>query len=234
MPAAQTRNNMEDLKAAVATAFANVVASGAIEQAIEKQLTDTISSAIRDHLREYSDFGKAIKLKVQQAACANLEELNLPSYNDLILQVIRRQMDGAMQSDAAKQLEENMAQLLVSPPAEVTLEQLLDDFINQHKEDKAGEEFTLLFKRQYGSTWIYLDEDGGKSEYQCAYRIAVDSEGKVYALTLDGKDVQKTLFMGPFYRFERTLFQLYAAKSKLIVGRDAQPHDFDTSFPYND
>lgn len=225
---------MEDLKSAVSTAFANVVASGAIEQAIEKQLADTIGSLIKNELREYGDFGKAIKERVQQAVGVDLKNMDLPSYNDLILQIIHRQVDGIMQSEAAKQLESNMAKLLEQAPAEITLEKLIEQFIEANKEDKEGQDFTLLIERKYGSTYICLDEDAGKSEYSCDFRLAVDKDGKVYSLMLGSKDVAKTLFMGPFYNFERTLFQLYAAKSKVIVPADAEPHDFDTSFPYND
>lgn len=225
---------MNDLKSAVSTAFANVVASGAIEQAIEKQLADTIGSLIKTELREYSEFGKAIKDRVQQAVGVNLEHLDLPSYNDLILQIIRRQVDGILQSDAAQQLESNMAKLLERAPAEITLEKLIEEFIDANKEDKEGQGFTFLIERKYGSTYICLDEDAGKSEYSCDFRLAIDQDGKVYSLMLGAKDVAKTLFMGPFYNFERTLFQLYAAKSKVIVPANAEAHDYDTSFPYND
>lgn len=225
---------MEDLKTAVSTAFANVVASGAIEQAIEKQLASTIGDLIKHELREYSDFGKAIKERVQQALCVNLGQMDLPSYNDLILQIIRRQVDGIMQSEAAQQLESNMAKLLEQAPAEITLQKLIEEFIEANKENKEGQDFTLLIERKWGSTYICLDEDAGKSEYSCDFRLAIDKDGKVYSLMLGAKDVAKTLFMGPFYNFERTLFQLYAAKSKVIVPADAEPHDFETSFPYND
>lgn len=225
---------MEDLKSAVSTAFANVVASGAIEQAIEKQLADTIGSLIKAELREYSDFGKAIKDRVQQAIGVDLKRLDLPSYNDLILQILHRQVDGIMRSEVAQQLESNMAKLLEQAPAEITLDKLIEQFIEANKEDKEGQDFTLLIERKYGSTYICLDEDAGKSEYNCDFRLAIDKDGQVYSLMLGAKDVAKTIFMGPFYNFERTLFQLYAAKSKVIVPDGAEPHDFETSFPYND
>lgn len=225
---------MEDLKSAVSTAFANVVASGAIEQAIEKQLADTIGSLIKRELREYGDFGKAIKERVQQAVGVNLERMDLPSYNDLILQIIRRQVDGIMQSEAAQQLEANMAKLLEQAPAEITLKKLIEEFIEANKEDKEGQDFTLLIDREHGMLYVCLDEEDGKTKYNCDYRLGIDREGKVYHFALGGKDVQKSLFMGPFYGFERTLFQLYAAKSKVIVPADAEAHDYETSFPYND
>ena len=225
---------MDDLKSAVSTAFSNVVASGAIEQAIEKQLASTISSLIQNEMREYSDFGKAIKDRVQQAVCVNLDRMDLPTYNDLILQIIRRQVDGVMHSEAAKQIEANMAKLLERAPTSITLEKLVDDFIESHKEDRAGQDFTLLVERKYGSTYVCFDVESGKSEYQCAFRLGIDPDGHVYHLAFGGKEVSKSLFMGPFYGFERALFQMYAAKTKLIVEADDDAHNYSTEFPYND
>lgn len=225
---------MDDLKSAVSTAFSNVVASGAIEQAIEKQLADTISSLIQAQLRDYSDFGKAIKERVQQAVCVNLDRMDLPTYNDLILQIIRRQVDGVMHSDVAKQIEANMAKLLERAPASITLEKLVEDFIDAHKEDREGQDFTLLIERKYGSTYVCLDVESGKSGYQCDFRLGIGPDGDVYHLAFGGKEVSKSLFMGPFYGFERTLFQLYAAKTKLIVEADDDGHNYTTEFPYND
>lgn len=225
---------MDDLKLAVSTAFSNVVASGAIEQAIEKQLASTISSLIQSELREYGDFGKAIKERVQQAVGVNLDRMDLPSYNDLILQIIRRQLDGVMHSEAAKQIEANMAKLLERAPTSITLEKLVDDFIESHKEDRAGQDFTLLIERKYGSTYVCFDVESGKSEHQCDFRLGIDRDGDVYHLAFGGKEVSKSLFMGPFYGFERALFQMYAAKTKLIVEADDHADNYTTEFPYDD
>jgi hypothetical protein len=223
---------MDQLKQAVAAAFDKIVASGVIEQVIEKKLTETISDAIGTHLRSYGDFGKAIQEKVQQSIGVNLDRMDLPSYNDFVLKVIRTQMDAAMTGTAAKQLEENMAKLLAVAPAEITLEKLVNDFIEAHKEDRQGQEFTLLIEREsYGFTYVCFDEDEGKSKYSCDFRIGITKDGEVFSLQLGGKDVSKTLFVGPIYGFERDLYQLYAAKTKIVVPTGADASDYDTSFP---
>jgi hypothetical protein len=222
---------MKDMEQAVATAFANVVASGAIEQAIEKQIGETINSAIKDHLRSYSDFGKAISEQVQQAIGVRLERLDLPSYNDLILKIVRAQIEGAMHGETAKQIEANLAELLKQAPAEITIDQLIEQFIEAHKEDREGQGFTLRIEREYGSTTIYLDKEERTPKYDCDFRISVDKEGEVYHLAFGRHDVDKKLFVGRLYGFERTIFQLYAAKSKLVIPADTDAHDYDTCFP---
>lgn len=226
---------MDPLKQAVAAAFDKIVASGVIEQTIEKKLTETIVDAIGSHLRSYSDFGQAIQKQVQQAIGVDLERADLPSYNDFVLKVIRKQLDSAMADTAAKQLEENMAKLLVKAPAEITLQQLVDDFIEAFKEDREGQEFTLhIDHSSYGFKYVCLDVEEGKGEYSCDFRIGVDRDGHVFSLQLGGKDVTKTLFVGPIYGFERAVFQLYTAKTKIVIEDDVSPRDYDTHFPEYD
>ena len=47
---------------------------------------------------------------------------------------------------------------------------------------------------------------------------------------LEGCDPSKKIFCGPFYGFDRLLFQMYAAKTKLIIDED----DVNTEYPGND
>jgi hypothetical protein len=230
---------MNELKTAIAVAFDKVVESGAIEQAIEKQLTETISGVIREQLRSYSDIGKAIEAQVK--ASLNIGTMELPSYADLIGKIVRRQVEAGMQNEATRHLEKNIAELLAPAPAEITLEQLIEDFINHRLEysgdDIRGDSFTLLIEHSEGSTDVYkhihIDPEHGTRKYSCAIQLDVTPSGEVYGLKLGGRDLKDQLFVGPLYDFERKLFQLFTAKSKLIVSDDADASDFDTSYPYH-
>lgn len=147
-----------------------------------------------------------------------------------------------MQNEATRQLEQNISELLAPAPAEITLEQLIDDFIKSRLDksysDIRGDNFTLIIEHSEGSTVgyknIYIDPDDRTSKYSCAVQIAVTPSGEVYGLKIGGKDLKDQLFVGPLYDFERKLFQLFTAKSKLIVPEDADATDYPTSFPYHD
>lgn len=229
---------MEDMKNAVAAAFDKIVASGAIEQAIEKQLTETIGSVIKDQLRSYSDIGKSIEAQVKESL--SIGKMELPSYADLIGKIVRRQVEGGMQNDATRYLEQNIAELLAPAPAEITLEQLIEDFIEIRIEDDEsirGGDFTLLIDHSEGSTagykHIYIDPEARTSKYSCAIQIDVQPSGEVYGLKIGGRDLKDQLFVGKIYGFERKLFQLFTAKSKLIVPEGADASDYPTSYPYH-
>jgi hypothetical protein len=229
---------MNELKAAIASAFDKIVASGAIEQAIEKQLTETISRVICDQLRSYSDIGKVIEAQVEKSL--EVGKMDLPSYADLIGKIVRRQVEAGMQNEATRQLEQNIAELLAPAPAEITLEQLIKDFIESRVEDDdsiRGDDFTLIIEHSDGSTagykHVYIDPDARTTRYSCAIQIDVTPAGEVYGLKIGGRDLKDQLFVGKLYGFERKLFQLFTAKSKLVVPDDADVTDYDTCYPYH-
>lgn len=227
---------MQELQNAVSTAFANIVASGAIEKAIQEQLGKTVDSLIKEQLREYGDFGKALKEHVAKAMQVNFADLDLPSYNHFILSVIRKQADAALAGDIAKKLEADMAKLLQDAPAEITLEQLIEDFRDEFKE-KYGEprygNFTLYVRESEGVSgyWhIAMDPDERASEYSCKFRLAVAGDGRVYSMQIGDMDVKKSLFTLHLSGFERQLFRMYAAGTKVIIPPHSSEDDFSTSF----
>lgn len=230
---------MDQLKQAVATAFDNIVASGAIEQAIEKKIGETVTSIIEQQLRSYSDFGKALEAKVSTLIDINLESIDLPSYRDLIGKVIQQRVGAAMSAQFTQQLGKDLDDLLSPAPAEITLEQLLKDFV-EHQMDAydadeyRGRDFSLYVvrtDRSDGYVDVYFDKDGHKSMYSCDFQLRTKNGGELWSLKVDGVDPKKQLFLGPMYSFEKRLVQLYTARTKLVIPPNAEADDFDTSFP---
>ncbi|WP_321814608.1 MULTISPECIES: hypothetical protein [unclassified Paraburkholderia] len=236
---------MEQLQSAVNAAFSNVVASGVIEKAIEEQLTKCVTSIINDHLRSYSDFGKQLEKAVESALKVDFDNLGLPGYNDLILKIIRAQVAQHTSGSIAGQIEEQMKELLAPAPAEIKLSTLVEEFIKDAHDEigcscDSPDRITLVVRDgtdggRYSTLkdfyHIYLDAQPDKEHYRCAYRIAVH-DGHVYSVTIDEKDPSKTFFVGPVRGFDKRVFQLYAAKSKLIV--DGNEDDINTYYPGHD
>lgn len=230
---------MKELETAITQAFANIVASGAIEKAIQNNLEATITGAIENHLRQYSDFGKALSKHIGTALNVDMDSLKLPGYNDLILKIIRQNVETHADKMIAQQINEQMAALLAPPPAEIKLSALIEDFIKFAVErnffdDHTPQRISLhVEKSSSGYHHIYFDKESGKARYECAYVLNSDNEGKLYSININNKDVSKQLFVGALHAFERALFQMYAAGTKLIV--DGSADDIDTYYPgYDD
>lgn len=230
---------MQELKDVVATAFEKIVESGVIEQAIEKKMVETITSIFNEQLRDYSEFGKKLTEKVKASLNVNMHDLAIPGYNDLVLKIIRRQVDAHTGHAIAEQIEKQMSNLLAPPPREIKLTELVADFIKKNTPDDDGcscddspEEITFLFEDDGWFKYVRLDKNPNIDKYRCEIQLGLDKDGRIFSLKLDGKDSQHTLFIGPLYNFERSLFQMYAAGTKLVI--DAAHSDIDISYPGRD
>lgn len=225
---------MEQFQQAVTAAFQRIAATGAIEAAIEKNIAETVQSLVRDHLRPYSPFAKALEEQVAKALQVDLARLDLPSYGQMILNIVRRQVEAATDNQLAKTIQEQLTELLATAPATVTLQQLVAQFIEEHSEYEAerNEKITLFVEPlQYGMRWVHMDKEEGKDKYSCAVSfLHLTSTGKISALRLDRREVEKSIFVGPLHGFERTLFQMHAAGT-VLTGLD---DDIETNYPGRD
>ena len=233
---------MDQLKEAVAAAFDKVVASGAIEEAINKSIASAVNSAINEQLRDYSDFGKALKAKVATLVEINLDEIDIPSYRQLVGDIVKKRVGAVMSAEFTEKLDKDIAELLAPAPAEITLENLLEEFKASKKDahnayELSGNRFTLIIERNErldGYMDVYLDEEPQKEKYSCDIHFRIKDAGEVWGLKLNGDDLKNKIFVGPMFNFEKRLFQMYTAKTRLIIEADADADDFDTEFPYND
>lgn len=232
---------MQEMKEAVASAFERLIAVGAIEKAIQERLEKTVTETIREELGSYSDFGKQLKEQVKDALQVDFSKLGIPGYNDFILKIIRRQVEADVSNTIAQHIEKQVTDLLAPAPGEIKLSELVAQFIEANKPDGYScscddpSRITLnVEESQYGSQWISLDKESGKDRYSCSIRFAVSNDdGKIFALRVDGQEIAKTLFVGDMYRFERSIFQMHVAGTKLIV--DGDENSINTWYaPYDD
>ncbi|WP_174908042.1 hypothetical protein [Burkholderia diffusa] len=226
---------MKDLEQVVASAFSNIVSAGAIEKAIEEKLTKTITSIIDSELQSYSDFGKQLSEHVKKAVQVDFSKLGIPGYNDLILKIIRQRVDANLNEQIGKHVTSQLDELLAPAPEEVKLSELVADFIKFQADRQSyscscdlPERITLGVSIEGSFTHVYLDKEHGSDRYECPWRIDT-MDGRVYSVKINEIDPKKALFIGPIYGFERKLFQLYAAGTKLVIDSDVD--EIDTSYP---
>lgn len=228
---------MEDLKKAVSAAFENVVASGAIELAIEKQLASAITRAVEEQFSSYGDFSKAIKAKISTLIDVDVAEIDLPSYRDLVGKIIKQRVGAVMTEQFTTLLDKDIGELLQPAPATITLEALLKEFVEyqlEYREHLRGQPFTLHIEHSNNLEMhyvdIYLSNQESVGKFQCDFQFRVKGDGEVWGLKIGSADVNKQIFMGQIFSFEKRLFQMYTAKTKIIIPEHATASDFDTRF----
>jgi hypothetical protein len=213
---------MKEFEQAVAAAVSNMVASGKLTEIIEGKVAKTVDDIVGDALRQYSDFGKGLKDAVVKAVAFDAEELGLAGYNQIVLEIVRRKINGSIFEAGAKQIEADMEKLLAADSAaEITITKLYQDLAEFARDCNGCEKHQRptmhIGENSYGYRHVYMDGKPNQEKYGCAFSMMVGGNGKVTNLRLCGRDAGKTLFVGSLNAFEETLFRLYVAKATIIV-----------------
>lgn len=226
-----------DLRQVLIEGVDRLIASGEVEKKIEATLAKVMNEVIDHELRSYSDFGKQLTEMVKKSFALN-GEIDLPSYNHTILAIIRKQVEHSTTTTIQTQVAERMKELLQTPPESITLTDLVAKYIEHVKEHKlagcvcygeASHSITCeLEESDYGFRYVHLDDEANQPKNRCEIVVGISKEGEVFNLRFNNADVEKQMFVGSMYGFERMLFQMKAAKSKLII--DAEPYFLNLSY----
>ena len=216
---------MFDLEAAVTDSIQKMVQADQVRPIIEKQIAATVATIIRETLGDYSDFGKQIREQVK--ASLNVGELGLAGYNETVCKIVRAQLDAAIETQGAAMLKKNIEEMLGgATKREVKVSELVIAFAKWARNEKQESRIHAeLDDPSYGSRTLYLSVNSDKyqskysAECQVSFRVdPKDTEpNRVWAIKWQGKDPSKQVFVGPLCGFEKTLFQLYATGSTLVV-----------------
>lgn len=120
-----------DLNLIVNNTMADLQKEGYVEKIIKKQLKKTIQDIIEDSFRSWSDFGKELKQQVQDQMQFNLDRLDIPSYNHVILNIIKSELERSVHEDGAKQIQESIQKILGTSKEEYKLSELITEIVKQ-------------------------------------------------------------------------------------------------------
>jgi hypothetical protein len=214
---------MKEFEDAILVAFRGMVSSGKLSQIIEKKVEETVDSVVDSALRTYSDFGKSLSQAVEGSLSIDKNKLALPGYNEIVLQIIKKKLEHAIETIGKERLEKDLENLLsAAAPKEIMVSDLVEQFKSWVREDlyrnDHDDRITYIEeKSQYGGGWIYLDPKAKREKYSCQFRLGYGSDGEIFSATISGQDAGKKIFLGGLHGFERTLFQIYAAKTQVII-----------------
>lgn len=228
---------MQDITSAVAKGLGQLIDSGRIETMIATQIEKTIGEIIQREMKEYSDFGKIVQEAVKAALTFDPQRISLPSYNAMVCDLIRQHVENAMRKDAADHVKKLMDELLGTPPKQIKLSDLVEQF-KEHVKDcwrYDGEHAVtcIVEKTEYSSQWVYLGYKPDMDKYKCEFRMLVShpyrGEGPLTVSTvwLGTSEVTSGVFLADRSGFERCLFQLWTCKVPIILDDDAVSREFE-------
>lgn len=216
---------MTDITRAVEYAIRKLVDSGSIEEVIEKKIAETVSRLIEEQLSSYSPFGKAVNEKIKEALSVDYERVSIPAYNAMIADVVVRKVHEYVATTGVANIEETLGAILKPAPKQIKLSEIIEKF----KEDvverfdydpEKHTKITVYFddaREHWDSRWIYLDREADTKKYECEFSFLINCRGNIAFLRFKGRNTKEDVFIGGYYGFERVLFDLHAAQTKVEI-----------------
>ncbi|MEE4341437.1 hypothetical protein V2J66_07410 [Pseudomonas alliivorans] len=247
-----TDQTLQQLLTERVTAFAN---SDKPVEIIDEHVKKMFTGVIDNCFGRYGDMGKQVEDAIKAALPANLTQIfELTRYNAMIAAALKDKWENSgVEADMVRLAQKQIDEVLNKDamPEVISLQDLLNAFIEDHKESAAEEHWECPDIRfqpsDYGGLHIYFDKkpkdynassysrSSERSEYLLdnAIHIGFDRNGKdrdekgrevgsVYAAKIDNDKISQTLkFRTPF---EKLIAALYFGSSKILV--DCDEDDF--------
>lgn len=212
---------MLDIQKEVNKSLKNIVKSGKIEELINKELEGTIKSIVHDCLRDYSDFGKAIKEKLKSAL--NCTDISFPEYHQKMADYVIEAVDSFMAGDAKEQMQGQIKGFFKPLDyTEIKLSEIIEEFkksIDSYDREDLSDEMTCIIEDEGSFARVYFDKEESKSKYDCEFCLALhtrDGKREVFNIKSGREDLKKNK-MSILGCFERILFQLYSQKISIVI-----------------
>lgn len=223
-----------DLSKLVNEALENIHQEGLVATIVRKKLEKTIESVVDDVLGSYGDFGKSLKEQVKSLLGINLSKIDIPSYNTLVLQIVKEKLDQVTHTMGTEKIKAQMDELLADVKSEYKLSELITKWKEEANEDHDhdGKDFSLHIEKSYTSTWVHLDPEPRKTKHQCEYAALVKDDGTLFCIRVGDRELKTKTMLWGLNGPGEDLFKIYAHGSKLIIDEDEI--DLEYSYQYDD
>lgn len=208
-----------------------------IQPIIDKAISEAIKSAIDNATGYRSDFRKALEAQLAEAMPHGLGVDDVAKFQHVLNAALTSAVQGENASSINAALAKAATAAMPDVPESIKLSELLDAAREGfHKEPH--EAFYAHFEpSEHGGSggWLYLDSDerpGGTTygrshesasdrKYRADIRLAINGDGEVYSLKLDGVDVMPSKAVNAVGYFEGLLLSMYVGRTKIEIDIDA-------------
>lgn len=217
----------------VLDSLAKMESEGKVQAIVEKHVESTVNEVVKDIFGNWSDFNKDLKNYVKENLQINFRDLNISSYNHLILKAVQDMLDDQVVAQGVEQVKGQLESMLSNTKREYKLSELVQELSKEIEDlDELGyeeyHEMTMHVDDSYSSFWIGLDARNDINEYDCKYRLLVSSEGRLAVVRINDKeygsrsvnDFDVKAVMNGLSGLEETLFKIYTSGARIVVDED--------------
>ncbi|MFH8652286.1 hypothetical protein ACH37Y_06175 [Sphingomonas paucimobilis] len=213
---------MDNLTNLISAAVAAKMTPDFIEKEVNTRVEKLVVESVDKALRTWSDTGQLIEKAIEEAL--RVDRLDLPTYGNVVAAMVKAQVEAKVAPLIAGRLAEDIDELLKLAPATVKLSEIAADMLKRHDDDAYGEVITVIVEQsEYGSTWVYLDEDqvhDERNKYRCDYRLLIGKDGKISSATLREHDIKSSKHFGTSYGLEQKLRAYFACGTVIEIDED--------------
>jgi hypothetical protein len=222
-----------DIKKIVNEKVEEVIKNGEIEELIQNKVKESLSKAIEEFFRSYGDFQKDLEKTLGEKMKVNLEEMEIPDYNKLILQYIEKEIDNTMAEQGIEKIKENLNDLLKSAPKEIELQDIVNKYIENNDEELREDYIGVIYyDYEFSSIEGYVDiklnidkpDSFDKPDLRFTLKEIEENKYEIFRIDFDGLEIKDDFtLVGRLYGIEKFMFKLWAAGT-VIIG---DPEGFD-------
>lgn len=210
--------------------IAQAVTAERIQPLVDKAISETIKSAISDATGYNSPFRKAVTEQLAEAMPHGLRLDDVAKFQQVLNQALQSVVQG--ENAAAVRTALTKAVKEVAPDVPETIS--LSDFMKAVREGfhkDSGEPFYAFYETNEGHSGgghLYLDSnprpgygygDGG-GKYSANYHLAFNSDGDVYSIKMDGKQITPNARPTVISRFDSIVMAMYVGRTRLHIDMD--------------
>ncbi|WP_228475062.1 hypothetical protein [Listeria welshimeri] len=217
-----------DFNKMVDSSLVKMEKNGEVQKLIDRQVALAVESVVKDLFGTESAFSFKLNRIATEALQINFNDLDLASYNHMILQAIKDKLvDGT--NDGVEQIKTEIESLLTNTKREYKVSELIEELsheITNKLDYEERHEMTLIVNNQYDSYFVHMDSRKGVSDYECKYVLHISGKGNLLTVRINDQeriwkdtvtDFDVRGIMNGLYGLEKTLFKIYTSRAKIII-----------------
>lgn len=209
----------------------NINIDEVFQKKLEKQIEDTVQSALKDALGSYSAFSKALDELIKNQMGVNLQNISLAQYNNFVIEQCETVLKDIMSEERAlavqKKFRDRLAPNMVT---EIKFKKLINDIetvLLDEVEEEANSRNEISFRVVCGvetgayttGSWRLSVYEGNKADFSNEKAVLYFNEnGKVYHSRGNKTDEFTKLFAS--YVFNNTLIEDFEDHDRTIDHND--------------
>ncbi|EJG1084637.1 hypothetical protein C4G53_RS12785 [Vibrio parahaemolyticus] len=148
---------MKELNYVVSAHLNQMCTDGSLEKMIQEQAEKLVSELLKESMRSYGSFGKAIQKKLDESLQNSLNDVTLPEFNRFIGEALIQSYEHALNVHAVDKVKELVNGSLHPVKAELTAQEFLDGIKDAARHwDLSTEELILEWDTHGDSSTITL------------------------------------------------------------------------------